>query len=693
MYITKITVSNYRLLKDFSIDLNEDMSLVIGKNNTGKTSLLQILDKMLHPGSEKFTFYDLNLDYRKELIDLLAGVNEQTEDVYTADGIKLRIYIKYSQDDDLTNLGPILMDLDENIDVAVLGFDLTLSYPKYHLLRAQVLDENKTAEEGKALMEDFLKKNFLKYFEPNKKTLKYDKVTEHAEETEYKDLAKFPNFHLEQLISFGYIDARRRVDNKDNDITLSTQSSKLFDKIAGEEDNQAIQEFQKTLADTDTKFTKSYKKLFKDIVKKITDMGGMIPSETQISIISTLQQRNLLQGNTTVVYKHDNEDLPETFNGLGYLNLISMIFQIEIIRQSFQKNIYNRLADINLLIIEEPEAHTHPQMQYVFIKNIKRLLGIPLEMNGTCRQVQSIISTHSPHIVSECDFDDIKYFSKKDNASVSKNMSDLKTEYDGEQEYYTFLKHYLTLSRCELFFADKAIFIEGDTERILLPTIMKKLDQEVPPGKNELCLTQQNISIIEVGAYSQIFGKFINFIGLQKALVLTDLDCCSLQEGYYSKAKYSAGIEMRTSNESLHTYFGTKEINVLVSKTEGEKTFLWDATDKKWKPDADGNFKVYFQEEEDGYQARSFEDGFFHINQKFLKSNKKAIKGLNKNRLNDFLDDTKDFDVYDLAEKGIDSKSTFAADIVYLSKKRGKKEFNSWNIPKYIKDGLLWIRK
>lgn len=69
MYIKKIKVHNFRLLKDFSIDLEKELSLIIGKNNTGKTSLLQLLDKMLNNGENKIQYYDLNLDYRKSLVD------------------------------------------------------------------------------------------------------------------------------------------------------------------------------------------------------------------------------------------------------------------------------------------------------------------------------------------------------------------------------------------------------------------------------------------------------------------------------------------------------------------------------------------------------------------------------------------------------------------------------------------------
>jgi predicted ATP-dependent endonuclease of OLD family len=52
MKVFKIQVENYRLLRNFSLDLEDELSLVIGKNNTGKTSILSVLDKFLNQ-SEK----------------------------------------------------------------------------------------------------------------------------------------------------------------------------------------------------------------------------------------------------------------------------------------------------------------------------------------------------------------------------------------------------------------------------------------------------------------------------------------------------------------------------------------------------------------------------------------------------------------------------------------------------------------
>lgn len=274
-------------------------------------------------------------------------------------------------------------------------------------------------------------------------------------------------------------------------------------------------------------------------------------------------------------------------------------------------------------------------------------------------------------------------------------MKELKDEYDGDdKQYYTFLKHYLTLNRSELFFADKAIFIEGDTERILIPTMMKKLDQEEPLVNGEIPLTQQNISIVEVGAYSHVFGKFINFIGLKKALVITDLDVCE-NTGHRKKSRYIKGTNQITSNNAIKNYFiEEKDIDALLSLSPTDKIFSWDVENKRWKTDPEGNMRVYFQEKEDDYQARSFEDGFIHINQSFIRENKAKIIGLNPKKVEAYLGDGENAgDAYWLADEGIESKATFAVEIIYLSHKEGEKDFCGWKIPLYIKEGLLWIRK
>jgi len=706
MFLSKITVQNFRLLKDFSIDLEKELSLIIGKNNSGKTSLLYLLDKIFHWRDKGGCIHidDFNLDYKKSLVDMLVKDEVIDEKEYQENGVRLRLYIKYNDDDDLSNVGLIMMDLDENNYYVVLGYDYVLPYEAYCRLREKAkanADKHKTSIQEE--VEKLLDKSIVNYFVLRRKSIAYDAASNQINENDYIDLKTRPQFHEDALISIGYIDAKRQVANKENDKTLSLQTAELFNQLQSD-DNEVIDNFIQTISESDKKLGEVYNDMFSSVLDKVEEMGGVKPKETKLRVTSSLKSQNLLKGNTKVVYEHTGVQLPEDHNGLRYMNLISMIFQIEIIRQTFMKGRNGKMADINLLIIEEPEAHTHPQMQYIFIKNIKKLLNAPLTTKAEYRKIQSIISTHSSHIVSESEFGDIKYMRRTGNEVIAKNLKDLQNEYDNdEQQWYTFLKHYLTLSRSELFFADKAIFIEGDTERILLPILMKKLDQEelCDEDKNELPLCKQNISIIEVGAYSHIFGKFINFIGLEKAVVFTDLDVGHKinGKGHILKTKYVDSDEMLTSNNALKEYFknlkdgNDLKVNKLLSLTDNQKVFTWNTAESQWKQDENGNMRVCFQVKENNYQARTFEDNFFAINKDFLQNNKDTIRGLDEGKLKDYLDTAKEFDEYDLAEAGIESKATFAVEIIFNSVKKGDNEFCGWNIPQYIKDGLLWIRK
>jgi predicted ATP-dependent endonuclease of OLD family len=165
-------------------------------------------------------------------------------------------------------------------------------------------------------------------------------------------------------------------------------------------------------------------------------------------------------------------------------------------------------------------------------------------------------------------FDDIKYFFKKSvNSVVCKNLFDWKNQYeaeDSEKKNFQFLKQYLTLNKAELFFAEKIVFIEGDTERILLQAMMKKIDDE-NKDENDTPLLSQNISIVEVGAYSHIFDTFLNFLGI-KTLIITDIDSV----GSNSK-KCSVADGENTSNASIKHFLKDKEFNELKTLNHASK--------------------------------------------------------------------------------------------------------------------------
>lgn len=710
MVIKQIQVRNFRLLKNFIIDLQPELSLVVGKNNVGKTSLLIVLDKFLNSGKErtkKFQYNDFNLDFQKEIEDLLEQPLLE-KDNYEIKAISLRIIAEFFDEDSLDNIGnKILTNLDDDNNFFAIGFDYQLDFDSYTRLiedyhEAKVKFEESSKKTDSQILFDkreFMESNHHRFFKTIRKSVHVEKVSMSLEENRYIKLDGLQGFKLDDVINFEYISARRSVDNKEVDHTLSGQTSELYKAQEDSDENMEAREtFITALKDTDKTLTDIYSNIFDGIIKKVSMFGGMHQQETIIKVISTLQHRELLNGNTTVVYEHDNRKLPENFNGLGYMNLISMIFEISLIIERMKRAQSRRPADINLLFIEEPEAHTHPQMQYVFIKNIKNLLkdGIARK-DGANASLQTIVSTHSSHIVADSDFDDIKYLKrlKDENSVISKNLQDLKKLYINEDEEgnenedkmaaYRFLKQYLTLMNSELFFADKAIFVEGDTERILLPLMMQKVDQNNKQdyAKSELALLSQNISVLPIGAHSHIFEKFFNFIGLDKLLVLTDIDICS-SESHHKKCAYEEGKKLVTSNAALKHYFNKSDIAYYMNITTEQKLFKWNDAEKKMIQDPNGNMMVCYQTKEGDYQPRSFEDDFFQLNTDFIINSKfddfeldsKALKSFKENK-----------DSYELAENGVKSKAALAISLILAE--RGN---NRWKVPTYIQEGLLWVR-
>ncbi len=111
----------------------------------------------------------------------------------------------------------------------------------------------------------------------------------------------------------------------------------------------------------------------------------------------------------------------------------------------------------------------------------------------------------------------------------------------------------------------------------------------------------------------------------------------------------------------------------------------YDDTASKWNFDSEGQLRLLFQKEENGYQARSFEDAFLCNNLQFIIDNNDNFGSL-KNRTtltnagNDF---------YRIADECIESKTAFALDVLLYGGENNK----NWSTPLYIKEGLEWLAK
>ena len=672
MKIEMAQVRNFRILKELDVDFEDNLSLIIGKNNSGKTSFLAILEKFLVETKPVFSLDDYNIESQKAIVAF--ETSSYTPEDFNEISLSLKLYISYKDTDNIGNASELILDLDMDNHRLVVLFEYVIEFEKYRKLLADYAEYIESGVNHK--FEYFVSQYINRYFAIRIRALEYG--NEENSKVVNGDIIK-------SIISMGTIGARRDVDNEQG-------RGKSLSMLAGRYYNANVlsdtdfPELQEQLRETDEKLTDTYQKLFQPVVREIMEMSYN-PQEAEIAILSSLSEKRIFQDNTTVKYKHDNTLLPEDYNGLGYLNLFAIIFEIRIkLDQLAKKNKPDESpTPINLLFIEEPEAHTHPQMQYVFIANIKRILA----QHQAAMPLQTIISTHSSHIVSQCDFDDIKYFFRVTHVSVeNRSLNNLysqmvnATEADEkaqQERRYRFVKQYVSLNRAELFFADKAVLIEGDTERMLMTAMMKKIDAAHATDENYVPLLSQNVSTIEVGAYAHVFATFLGFLGI-KTLIITDLDCASSQENNKSKPFNEADV---TSNASIQYFLATKKLEEIVTTIDAQRTFSYALATSAWTADKSGVLRIVFQVEENGYQASSFEDAFICRNTQFLVDNKADFAGLkNRSSLT-----AGNLDYYALANSCIDSKTSFALDILLY----GGDDQEKWDIPPYIKEGLEWL--
>lgn len=670
MYIKTITVKNFRLLQDSTLQLNQDkkqdLSLLIGKNNSGKTSFIVLFDKFLRPEHYKFNFNDFPISLRNDIL------NTDTDVDLSHCSIQMILEIMYSEEDNLENLSEFILDLNPDEHIVKLLFKCDINRNK--------LEADLSKIEDVKYKKKHIEKSLTDYLET--KIYTFSKEEELGKEENNQVVEKSIS-DIRKVINFQVIHAKRNVSSSEHHGSGKTALSELATNYFNKDNlfsQDAFGSINDTILKMDEELNKQYETHFKDYftnVRQFVDEGT-----GQLNVISNLESKQILSNYSKVVYGSSDTYLPETLNGLGHLNILFLLLQIEIKKRFFEQE----KKDINLLFIEEPEAHTHPQMQYVFAKKIKDILK-------TIQNLQGFITTHSAHIVSQCEFEDIRYFKLDKNNVIIKNFyKELEVKYASEPEYFKFLKQYLTLYSSELFFAEKIIFIEGVSEKLLLPYFIKKYDQSRESEPDYIPLTSQNISFIEAGANARVFCHFLDFLDI-KTLIFTDLDGCKIETSDTGR-KYWGGCSteeaINTTNVTIKYYLNAPELPKIEERgTKIDELKLFDDWFKKIKENSvnsiNPNIKVSYQVKENEYHARSFEDAFLSVNLNTINSNKEDINGLKKK--SEIKTERTDF--FDLTKTILkdDGKSDFASSILYLALTKDVE----WSMPKYIVEGLKWI--
>lgn len=729
MHIKEIAIRNFRILLESRIELDKQPCLMMGRNNTGKTSFMVLLEKFLK--GQHFDFNDFPLQHRAKLL----GITDSTD--VSVFSIQMMLTICYEQDDNLFNLSEFIVDLEGVRNEVYILFERRIN--KHSLIKA--IGDTQGAEREK-----YIRRHIGDHMESHIYT--FGDAT--AMCGDRKQMVEKSLGDVEKLIDFEIIHAKRNVASSEarkGGKVLSSLTTDYFN-ARNSADAAKFEAINKLIEDTDRCLDINYEKFFGKFMDTAKDFLGI----STLAVRSNLKAKEILEDASVVVYGSEGSQLPEHQNGLGHMNILYLLLSIQICKRSFKEN----SKDIKLLFIEEPEAHTHPQLQYNFARKIKDLIGDDLG-------IQTLISTHSPHIVSSYPFENLRYMALEtdedgfNSIQIKHFHSDLYKKYRKEAEIaatkksannrkaknldpakveveeFQFLKQYLTIVSSELFFADKAIFIEGTSEALLLPYFIAQFDAAKQKGfddkkdeegkKNYVPLAAQNIAIVEAGANAKVFRHFVEFLGIP-ALIITDIDTVRQKverkgkkkdgtdatKTTYPECKVSDDEACNTSNATIKYYLDEPDEILSATHDEWFKKML----EHKLIPSSNRihlSYQCREKDDEKSFYPRSFEDAFINVNLQMILDHWSSDNGLkNKKYLSAYVSkkahendgDRNEYekakktlaqkkieDIYDLTETILDGKSGFASNLLYLSYAKGVE----WETPKYIKEGLEWLQE
>ncbi|KJS66068.1 MAG: ATP-dependent endonuclease [Gammaproteobacteria bacterium HGW-Gammaproteobacteria-9] len=659
MKLRHAKIKNFRLLTDVQLALEDLTTVVVGRNNSGKTSLSEIIRRLLAEGTAAFQLEDFSSAcYDRFCAALEAHTNGQDDDVVRAlvPFIELRLTFEYDPaQPQLGPLSPFVIDLNPDCNEAVVVVRYELKDGQLAQLFLGQPDTPLTDETRIAFfrsLRECIPINFA--------------VRIWAEDpNDAENKRQLQPGALKALIKTGFINAQRGLDDitsRESDILAKTVEllfATASSSSADEADKHIAQALKEAVQDIQTQIDSSFGSQLNSLIPALKNFGYPGLGNQELHTETLLDVRKLLSNFTKVRYiGYSGVTLPESYNGLGARNLIFILLQLAGFYKSFLAEPSS--PGVHLVFIEEPEAHLHPQMQEVFIRQLAKTAQLLVEATEgkTVWPVQFVVSTHSSHIANEAGFESIRYFLSGEVPGAAAGVrqtriKDLRKGLDGVSEPdKKFLHQYLTLTRCDLFFADKAILVEGLSERLLLPAIIEKLEIAEPTRPK---LSSQYVTTMEVGgAYAHLFFELLRFLELP-TLILTDLDsveepggsACEVHKGTYS------------SNACLKAWFSDDDpftLNGLVTKDASEKA-------------KHGN-RIAYQcaEEEGGPCGRTFEDAFILTNRTLFD-----LKGATREEL--------ETEARSKASKI--KKSEFALKYAIEEK--------SWTTPKYILEGVRWL--
>ena len=546
MRLSKIKIKNYRLLIDAELEVDSKTTLIVGRNNTAKTSCFECIGKVL--AGTPFSFNDYPLSKRENLYANITSfmAKEITfEELYERlEPISIEFLVDYALDDPEDNLGalsPFIIDVDVDTTTALIRTEYKLKADEKSVWKFL---EPSYYENGNFTPADDVHNAIISNFNKLFEITIYAINPKNPEETQIKK-----HKELAELFPFHIIQAERRLgEDGTQDNSLSSLISDFFDMSEDELDPnvaEKVKELRAIVENANKNVQQQSDNILSDLVSNAVGFGYPNGEELQLGVTTQLSIDDQIKNQTQLSYTAGTgkERLPSTYNGLGYKNLIKMEFLLAAFAKKVEKC---GDACIPLLFIEEPEPHMHPQMQHAFAEYLEAFLA-----RITSVGIQTFLTSHSAHIANTMVFSKIRYAQKTKAGVIYKNLNTFAQENASNTD---FIRKYLTLTKCDLFFADKAIFVEGASERLLLPDMIDKCAKAGEFDSREYKLPAQYYALVEIGgAYAYKFIPFAEFLGIP-CLILTDLDSVSGQKGANGRIYYKSvpvSCCETTSNETL----------------------------------------------------------------------------------------------------------------------------------------------
>jgi putative ATP-dependent endonuclease of the OLD family len=448
--IKEVRLRNYKSYKSMDINLS-DNCVLIGANNVGKTSFLQALQ-----------------------IAFIRGIRVSDEDIYVnANEIlpKTRRAI----------IDILIVPTDEN-DQVVEEFDEEW-FEHFGELRSE--DKNTLAQ--------FFAMRTIIAFNPTKGEFEIEKKAliewPHTEDVEtYADFKR--NRITEkvlQSIPIFYMDAKRDIALEMKD--RNSYWGRLVRDIGLE--NEEIETIESTLDQINNEIIER-SPILKHLTNNLSKISKTVNTDEDSIKINPVSRkiRDLNRGIDLTFKDEHSERFPISNHGMGTRSWITFLTVVAYISWRIEQMDKEDMPYHPIVLLEEPEAHLHPQAQRKIFHQINGLSG------------QKIVSTHSPMIVGQVDIEDIRHTIKVEGITT---INSINTAYLDDQEIRK-IKQEILKSRGDLLFANAILLCEGETEDQALPTFFREYF-----GLESF---EAGINIISVGGY----GKYKPFLRIAKDL-------------------------------------------------------------------------------------------------------------------------------------------------------------------------------